>query len=37
MSYQQRQVVTKQEELAKEINLPFEVSLSYFERFFNMP
>jgi hypothetical protein len=33
-SYQQSQLAAKEEELTKEmINLPYEVSLSYFERF----
>jgi hypothetical protein len=31
-------LVANKEELAKEImNLPYEISLSYFEGFFNMP
>jgi hypothetical protein len=31
------QIVVRQDGLTKEMNLAFDISLSYFEGFFNMP
>jgi hypothetical protein len=38
LSHKQTHIVTKQDELAKKmVNLTYEIFVSYFEGFFNMP